>query len=41
MLRQAITVAHLAGESERGLALAKAALREIDTGTDPIRAAGC
>ncbi|GAA2852715.1 LuxR family transcriptional regulator [Streptosporangium fragile] len=39
VLRQAVTVAHLAGEFERGLALAKAALREIDTGTDPIRAA--
>ncbi|MFF3443942.1 AAA family ATPase [Streptosporangium sp. NPDC002721] len=39
VLRQAITVAHLAGEFERGISLAKAALREIDTTTDPIRAA--
>ncbi|WP_436756605.1 helix-turn-helix transcriptional regulator [Streptosporangium sp. V21-05] len=39
VLRQAVTVAHLAGEFERGISLAKAALREIDTATDPIRAA--
>ncbi len=39
VLRRTITVAHLAGEFERGLSLAKAALREIDTETDPIRAA--
>ncbi|SNS68952.1 regulatory protein, luxR family [Streptosporangium subroseum] len=39
VMRQTITVAHLAGEFEHGLSLAKAALREIDTGTDPIRAA--
>jgi DNA-binding CsgD family transcriptional regulator len=39
VLRQTITVAHLAGEFERGISLAKAALREIDTETDPIRAA--
>ncbi|RCG31680.1 helix-turn-helix transcriptional regulator [Sphaerisporangium album] len=36
--RQAITVAHLAGEFERGISLARAALQEIDTETDPIRA---
>ncbi|GAA3031627.1 helix-turn-helix transcriptional regulator [Streptosporangium longisporum] len=39
VLRQAATVAHLAGEFERGLSLAKAALREIDIEADPIRAA--
>ncbi|WP_455432836.1 helix-turn-helix transcriptional regulator [Streptosporangium soli] len=39
VLRQAITVAHLAGEYERGMALAKAALGEIDPDTDPVRAA--
>ncbi|GAA4183798.1 LuxR family transcriptional regulator [Streptosporangium oxazolinicum] len=39
VLRQAVTVAHLAGEFERGISLARAALREIDTATDPIRAA--
>jgi DNA-binding CsgD family transcriptional regulator len=39
VLRQSITVAHLAGEFERGISLAKAALREIDSDTDPIRAA--
>ncbi|WP_284681453.1 helix-turn-helix transcriptional regulator [Sphaerisporangium fuscum] len=39
VLRQCITVAHLAGEFERGLSLAKAALRAIDPQTDPVRAA--
>ncbi|WP_344935196.1 helix-turn-helix transcriptional regulator [Sphaerisporangium flaviroseum] len=39
VLRQTITVAHLAGEFERGISLAKAALREIDREKDPIRAA--
>ncbi|MEU4832991.1 AAA family ATPase [Streptosporangium sp. NPDC023615] len=39
VLRRAVTVAHLAGEFERGLSLAKAALGEIDTEADPIRAA--
>ncbi|MEU8269425.1 AAA family ATPase [Sphaerisporangium sp. NPDC049002] len=39
VLRQTITVAHLAGEFERGISLAKAALREIDSDADPIRAA--
>ncbi|WP_239137720.1 helix-turn-helix transcriptional regulator [Sphaerisporangium rufum] len=39
VLRHTITVAHLAGEFERGISLAKAALREIDTERDPLRAA--
>ncbi|MEU6998524.1 AAA family ATPase [Nonomuraea sp. NPDC046570] len=39
VLRQAVTVAHLCGEFERGIALAKAALAEIDVEADPIRAA--
>ncbi|MBB4698743.1 helix-turn-helix transcriptional regulator [Sphaerisporangium siamense] len=39
VLRQTITVAHLAGEFERGISLARAALTEIDTETDPVRAA--
>ncbi|MFC4530117.1 helix-turn-helix transcriptional regulator [Sphaerisporangium dianthi] len=39
VLRQTTTVAHLAGEFERSISLAKAALREIDPATDPLRAA--
>jgi DNA-binding CsgD family transcriptional regulator len=39
VLEEAIEVAQLAGESERGLAFATAARREIDTGADPARAA--
>ncbi|GGK94079.1 helix-turn-helix transcriptional regulator [Sphaerisporangium melleum] len=39
VLRQTTVVAHLAGEFERSISLAKAALREIDPETDPIRAA--
>ncbi|WP_424528917.1 helix-turn-helix transcriptional regulator [Sphaerisporangium viridialbum] len=39
VIRQTITVAHLAGEFERGISLAKAALREIDSDADPVRAA--
>ncbi|MEU8246194.1 AAA family ATPase [Nonomuraea sp. NPDC048916] len=39
VLRQAVTVAHLAGEFERAHALANAALAEVDRDTDPIRAA--
>ncbi|MFC4588763.1 helix-turn-helix transcriptional regulator [Sphaerisporangium corydalis] len=39
LLRQTITVAHLAGEFEHGISLAKAALRAIDSDADPIRAA--
>ncbi|MFC6557862.1 helix-turn-helix transcriptional regulator [Nonomuraea cavernae] len=39
VLRQAITVAHLAGEFERGLTLAGAALAEVDRAADPIRTA--
>ncbi|MFI6175175.1 AAA family ATPase [Nonomuraea sp. NPDC051191] len=39
VLRQTATVAHLAGEYERGLALAGAALAEVDLDADPIRAA--
>ncbi|WP_101785380.1 helix-turn-helix transcriptional regulator [Nonomuraea indica] len=39
VLEQAATVAHVAGEFERGIALAGAAMAEIDLGSDPIRAA--
>ncbi|MDF2709941.1 MAG: family ATPase [Nonomuraea muscovyensis] len=39
VLGQAATVAHLAGEFERGIALAGAAMAEVDPDTDPIRAA--
>ncbi|MGW4642322.1 helix-turn-helix transcriptional regulator [Sphaerisporangium sp. NPDC004334] len=39
VLRQTTTVAHLAGEFERSISLAKAALREIDPAADPLRAA--
>lgn len=40
VLEKAITACDLAGESERGMAFAKAALREIDADRDPVRAAG-
>ncbi|MFB4285383.1 AAA family ATPase [Nonomuraea sp. MTCD27] len=39
VLRQTATVAHLAGEYERSIALASAALDELDHDADPIRAA--
>ncbi|MFI7131874.1 AAA family ATPase [Nonomuraea sp. NPDC050153] len=39
VLRNTATVAHLAGEYERAIALASAALAEIDRDADPIRAA--
>ncbi|GLW09133.1 helix-turn-helix transcriptional regulator [Microtetraspora sp. NBRC 13810] len=39
VLRQTITVAHLAGEFERALAFAGSTLDEIDAGADPITAA--
>ncbi|TDD41063.1 helix-turn-helix transcriptional regulator [Nonomuraea terrae] len=39
VLRQTAKVSHLAGEYERSVALAGAALDEIDAGTDPVRAA--
>ncbi|MDX3110251.1 ATP-binding protein [Nonomuraea angiospora] len=39
VLRNTATVAHLAGEYERAVALASAALAEIDRDADPIRAA--
>ncbi|WP_431911968.1 helix-turn-helix transcriptional regulator [Nonomuraea jabiensis] len=39
VLRNTATVAHLAGEYERSIALAGAALAEIDHDADPIRAA--
>ncbi len=39
VIEEAVDVSHLAGESERGVAFAAAALREIDTAADPARAA--
>jgi ATP/maltotriose-dependent transcriptional regulator MalT len=39
VLEAAIRVAELAGEYDRGIALAKAALREIDADAEPVRAA--
>ncbi|MGW3347537.1 helix-turn-helix transcriptional regulator [Nonomuraea rubra] len=39
VLRQTATVAHLSGEYERSIALASAALDELDHCVDPIRAA--
>jgi DNA-binding CsgD family transcriptional regulator/tetratricopeptide (TPR) repeat protein len=39
VLSQTATVAHLAGEYERSIALATAALADIDSETDPIRTA--
>ncbi|MFG3436625.1 AAA family ATPase [Nonomuraea sp. NPDC047897] len=39
VLGRAATVAHVAGEFERGIALAGAAMAEVDPETDPIRAA--
>ncbi|MGI5288815.1 helix-turn-helix transcriptional regulator [Nonomuraea polychroma] len=39
VLKQIATVAHLAGEYERAVALASAALAELDERTDPIRTA--
>ncbi|GAA3540485.1 LuxR family transcriptional regulator [Nonomuraea rosea] len=39
VLRQTATVAHLAGEYERSIALASAALDELDHEADPIRSA--
>ncbi|MEV0383724.1 AAA family ATPase [Nonomuraea sp. NPDC050643] len=39
VLRQTATVAHLAGEYERGIALASAALAELDHEADPISSA--
>jgi DNA-binding CsgD family transcriptional regulator/tetratricopeptide (TPR) repeat protein len=40
VLEKAIAACDLAGESERGMAFAKAALKEIDADQDPLRAAG-
>ncbi len=39
VLETAIQAAELAGEFDRGISLAKAALREIDVGAEPVRAA--
>ena len=39
MLEAAVRVAELAGEFDRGVMLAKAALREIDIDAEPVRAA--
>ncbi|MEU8357887.1 AAA family ATPase [Nonomuraea sp. NPDC048882] len=39
VLRQTATVAHLAGEYERGIALGSAALDELDHDADPVRTA--
>jgi DNA-binding CsgD family transcriptional regulator len=39
VLEEAVEVSQLAGESERGVAFAAAALREIDRAADPARAA--
>jgi DNA-binding CsgD family transcriptional regulator/tetratricopeptide (TPR) repeat protein len=39
VLRQTATVAHLAGEYERSIALAGAALADLDFASDPMRAA--
>ncbi|WP_245764850.1 helix-turn-helix transcriptional regulator [Nonomuraea jiangxiensis] len=39
VLKQTATVAHLAGEYERSVALASAALADLDYAADPIRAA--
>jgi DNA-binding CsgD family transcriptional regulator/tetratricopeptide (TPR) repeat protein len=38
VLEQAVTAAHLAGEPEHGVPLADAALAELGTQTDPVRA---
>jgi hypothetical protein len=39
VLEEAVRVAELAGENDRGLMLATAALREIDVAAEPVRAA--
>ncbi|MBN6051985.1 AAA family ATPase [Nonomuraea sp. RK-328] len=39
VLSQTVTVAHLAGEYERGISLAGAAMAELDRDAEPIRAA--
>jgi len=39
VLEEAVEVSELAGEAERGVAFATAALREVDTADDPARAA--
>ena len=39
VLEESVRVAELAGENDRGVALAQAALREIDAATEPVRAA--
>ncbi|MFI6789306.1 AAA family ATPase [Nonomuraea sp. NPDC050383] len=39
VLYRTVTVAHVAGEYERGIALAGAAMKELDPDADPIRAA--
>jgi ATP/maltotriose-dependent transcriptional regulator MalT len=39
VLEEAIRVAELAGEDDRGLSLTQAALREVDAATEPVRAA--
>ena len=39
VLEEAVRTAELAGEDDRGIMLAQAALREIDTAAEPVRAA--
>jgi DNA-binding CsgD family transcriptional regulator len=39
VLEESVRVAELAGEDDRGVTLAQAALREIDPATEPVRAA--
>ena len=39
VLEEAVRAAELAGEDDRGIMLAQAALREIDTAAEPVRAA--
>ena len=39
MLEEAVRAAELAGEDDRGVMLAQAALREIDAAAEPVRAA--
>ena len=39
VLEEAVRVAELAGEDDRGITLAQAALREIDAAAEPVRAA--
>ena len=39
VLEEAVRAAELAGENDRGITLAQAALREIDAAAEPVRAA--